>query len=311
MTFDWAPADLAADIAPVRVLGDAHRYTLSLPRHWDFLFPSGGVLTAAALRAAEHAIGDPSFRLCSTSTIFCDPIQAGDAEIDVDILRAGSAAVQVRAHFRLRQETEPEVSAKPGRFPDTAGAQILATFARDRSGPDIIGATMPEVPPPADCPDMLVDDGRNPHLKAPFFANVDVRLARGTRFWTPEFVAGPARYARWFRYRRPQRDAAGRFDRLAFAPIADTMPASLTNAVGPGTYRFFAPSLDFTLHVIDDTDGEWILVSSYSRRARAGWAIGEAELWDERGRLVAFASQAMYIRNVVGEPPVRDATKPS
>ena len=87
------------------------------------------------------------------------------------------------------------------------------------------------------------------------------------------------------------------------------MPAALTNAVGPGTYRFFAPSLDLTVHVVDDTDGEWILVSSYARRARAGWAIGEAELWDERGRLVAFASQAMYIRNVVGEPPVRDATK--
>lgn len=295
-TFDWAPADLATDITPVRVPGDAHRYTLTLPRHWDFLYPSGGVVTAAALRAAEHAIGDPTFRLTSTCTIFCDPIQAGDVEIDVEILRAGSAAVQVRVHLR---------------FPDTAGAQILATFARERSGPDIIGATMPDVPPPADCVDMLVDDGKNPHLKASFFANVDVRLARGTRFWTPEFVAGPARYARWFRYRRPQRDAAGRFDRLALLPIADTMPAALTNAVGPGPYRFFAPSLDLTVHVVDDTDGEWILVSSYARRARAGWAIGEAELWDERGRLVAFASQAMYIRNVVGEPPVRDATKHS
>jgi acyl-CoA thioesterase len=295
-TFDWAPADLAVDITPVRVPGDAHRYTLALPRHWDFHYPSGGVVTAAALRAAEHAIGDPTFRLISTSTIFCDPIQAGDLEIDVELLRAGSAAVQVRAHLRA---------------PGTAGAQILATFARDRSGPDIVGATMPDVPAPADCVDMLADDGRNPHLKATFFANVEVRLASGTRFWTPEFVAGPARYARWFRYRRPQRDAAGRFDRFALAPIADTMPAALTNAVGPGPYRFFAPSLDLSLHIIDDTEREWILVASYARRARAGWAVGEAELWDDTGRFLAFASQAMYIRNVVGEPPVRDATKPS
>jgi acyl-CoA thioesterase len=292
--FDWAPADLAADITPVRAPGDAHRYTVSLPRHWDFLYPSGGVVTAAALRAAEHAIGDPSFRLISTSTIFCDPIQAGELEIDIEILRTGKAVVQVRAHLRL---------------PETAGAQILATFARDRSGPDITGAVMPDVPPPDQCVDMLVDDGRNPHLKAPFFANVDVRLAKGTRFWTPDFTAGPARYARWFRYRRPQRDAAGRFDRFALAPIADTMPASITHAIGPGTYRFFAPSLDFTLHVVDDTEREWILVSSYSRRARAGWAIGEAELWDDSGRLVAFASQAMYIRTIAGEPPVRDASR--
>ncbi|MBZ0232053.1 MAG: thioesterase family protein [Deltaproteobacteria bacterium] len=294
--FPWAPADLAADIAPVRVPGDAPRYTLSLPRHWDFLYPSGGVVTAAALRAAEDAIGDPTLRLISTSTIFCDPIQAGDVEIEVDLLRTGSAAVQVRVQLR---------------FPGTAGAQLLATFARERPGPDIVGAAMPDVPPPAACIDLLADDGKNPHLKAPFFANVDVRLARGTRFWTPEFVAGPARYARWFRYRRPQRDRAGRFDRLAYAPIADTMPAALTHAIGPGPYRFYAPSLDLTLHVVDDTDREWILVSAYVRRARAGWAIGEAELWDDAGRLVAFASQAMYIRNIVGEPPVRDATKPA
>lgn len=294
--FDWAPADLATDITPVRVPGAVHRYTLSLPRHWDFLYPSGGVVTAAALRAAADTIGDPSFRLISTTCIFCDPIQAGDLLIDVEPLREGKAVMQVRVHVR---------------FPDTAGAQILATFARDRTGPDIIGATMPDVPPPEQCVDMLADDGRNPHLKATFFANVEVRLARGTRFWTPEFVAGPARYARWFRYRRPQRDAEGRFDRFALAPIADTMPAALTNAVGPGTYRFFAPSLDLTMHVVDDTEREWILVSSYARRARAGWAIGEAELWDDTGRFVAFASQAMYIRNTAGEPPVRDATKPT
>jgi len=295
-TFAWAPADLAADITPVRVPGDGHRYTLALPRHWDFHHPSGGVVTAAALRAAEHAIGDPTFRLVSTSTIFCDPIPAADVEIDVELLRSGSAAVQVRAQLRV---------------PGTAGAQLLATFARERTGPDVIGATMPDVPPPDDCLDLLADDGKNPHGKAPFFANVELRLAQGTRFWTPEFVAGPARYARWFRYRRPQRDAAGRFERLAYAPLADTMPAALTHAIGPGAYRFHAPSLDLTLHVVDDTEREWILVSAYTRRARAGWAIGEAELWDDAGRLVAFASQAMYIRNLVGEPPVRDATKPA
>jgi acyl-CoA thioesterase len=295
-TFDWAPADLATDITPVPVDGEPTRFTLTIPRHWDFHYPSGGVVTAAALRAAAMVIGDPSFRLISTTCIFCDPIQAGDVLIDVEILRAGKAVVQARSHLR---------------FAGSAGAQILATFARERTGPDIIGATMPDVPLPDDCVDMLVDDGRNPHLKASFFANVDVRLARGTRFWTSDFVAGPARYARWFRYRRPQRDDAGRFDRLALAPIADTMPAALTHAIGPGSYRFFAPSLDLTMHVVDDTEREWILVSSYARRARAGWAIGEAELWDDTGRLVAFASQAMYIRNVTGEPPVRDATKPA
>ncbi len=298
MSFSWAPADLAADIAPVRAGGEdgaaTHRYALTIPRHWDFLFPSGGVVTSAALRAAALTIDDPSYRLVSATSIFCEPIHAGDVVIDVEVLRAGGAAVQTRMHLHP---------------PESAGAQVLATFARDRAGPDITGARMPSVPPPDACLDLLADDGKNPHLKAPFFANVDVRLARGTRFWTPDFVAGPARYARWFRYRRPQRDAAGRLDRLALPPIADTMPAALTHAIGPGPYRFHAPSLDLTVHVVDDTDREWVLVSVYARRARAGWAIGEAELWDDTGRLLAFASQAMFIRNVTGDPPVRDASE--
>ncbi len=294
MTLPWAPADLGVDIAPLRTPGDDHRYTLDIPRHWDFLFPSGGVVTSAALRAAEHAIGDPSYRLVSATAMFCEPIHAGAVAIDVEILRAGGAAVQTRTHLRT---------------PGQAGAQVIATFGRDRAGPDIRGAAMPDVPPPDRCPDLLADDGKNPHLKARFFANVDVRLACGARFWTPDFTAGPARYARWFRYRCPQRDTAGRFDRLALAPIADTMPAALTHAVGPGPYRFHAPSLDLTVHVVDDTEREWVLVSAYARRARAGWAIGEAELWDDTGRLLAFASQAMYIRSISGDPPVRDATE--
>jgi acyl-CoA thioesterase len=288
------PADLRADTTPAS-LGD-RRYTLTVPRHWDFLLPSGGVVTTAALRAAAAAIGDAGYRLISATAIFCEPIHPGAVELDVEVLRAGGAAVQTRIQLRP---------------PGSPGAQVLATFARDRSGPDVRGARMPDVPPPAACPDLLVEDGRNPHLKARFFHNVECRLARGDRLWTPEFRAGPARYARWFRYHHAQRDDDGRFDRLALAPIADTMPAALTQAIGPGSYRFFAPSLDLTLHVIDDTEREWVLVSAYVRRARAGWAIGEAELWDDEGRLLAVASQAMYVRGVAGEAPVRDATDPT
>jgi len=292
-------ADLAADTTPVPTAGapgETRRgYALTLSSQWDFLYPSGGVVMTAALRAAAAALADPDYRLVSATAIFCEPIKPGAVELDVELLRVGGAAVQTRTHLHP---------------PGSAGAQILATFARERTGPDVRGARMPTVPPPAACPDLLADDGKNPHLRARFFGNVEMRLARGHRFWTDEFQAAPARYARWFRYHRPQRDAAGRFDRLAHAPLADTMPAALTQAIGPGAYRFYAPSLDLTLHVVDDTEREWLLVSAYVRRARAGWAIGEAEVWDDTGRLLAVASQAMYVRTITGAPPVRDATEP-
>lgn len=286
-------ADLRADTTPTPI--GERRYAWTVSRRWDFLSPSGGMITAAALRAAAHAVGDEAYRLISATTIFCEPIQHGDVELDVEVLRAGSAAVQTRTHLRAA---------------GAAGVQVLATFGRERSGPDVRGARMPDVPLPDACRDLLEDDGKNPHLRAPFFANIEARLARGDRFWTDEFRARPARYGRWFRYRRPQLDGAGRLDRLALIPIADTMPAALTQAIGPGSYRFHAPSLDLTMHFVDDTDGEWVLVSAYVRRARGGWAIGEVELWDDTGRLLAFASQAMYVRTLTGEAPVRDATEP-
>lgn len=247
---------------------------------------------SAALRAAEDAISDASYRLVSATSLYCDPVDHGEVELDVEILRTGSAAAQVRCHLRNHAR---------------AGLQLTATFARERVGPDVRGALPPDVPPPERCADLLTEASRNPHERAPFFANLECRLGRGTHLWSSELIAGPPRYARWFRYRRPQRDAAGRFDRLALPPIADTMPAALTQAIGPGPYRFFAPSLDLTLHVVDDTDREWVLVSVYVRRARGGYAIGEAELWDDAGRFLGFATQAMYVRTLAGEPPIIDA----
>jgi acyl-CoA thioesterase len=86
------------------------------------------------------------------------------------------------------------------------------------------------------------------------------------------------------------------------------MPPALLQAIGPGDYRFYAPSCDLTIHCVDDTDREWVLVSIRARRARAGWAIGEAELWDDEGRLLGVAVQTMYVSSLRGEPPVIDAS---
>jgi len=286
-----APADLAADTTAERVAPG--RYRLDVSRRWDFLLPSGGMVTSAALRAAAAELGDDDLRLVSATAIFCEPNHPGPVDIDVELLRAGGSAVQTLVHMRA---------------PGGAGVRVTATFGRERVGPDLRGAAPPDVPPPDASLDLTADEPRNPHARARFFTNLECRMAVGTRFWTDEFVAGPARCGRWFRYRRPQRDVRGHLDRLALLPIADTMPAALTQAIGPGSYRFHAPSLDLTMHVVDDTDREWVLVSAYVRRARGGWAIGEAELWDDQGRLLAVASQAMYVRTMAGEPPVVDAS---
>jgi acyl-CoA thioesterase len=293
MSDDREAADLAADTEPTPEGGG--RYRVQVSNRWDFALPSGGVLTTCALRAAERELADDGLRLGSATAIFCTPIQVGPLALEVVVLRRGGSAAQVR------------VSAHAGGSADI-GYEVSATFCRDRRGPDLRAARMPVVPAPDECPSMLDDHPSNPHNKSRFFGQVDARLAQGDRFWRGGWQAGPARYARWFRFKRPQRDAHGRFDRLALAPLADTMPPALLQAIGPGDYRFYAPSCDLTLHALDDTDREWVLVSIRARRARAGWATGEAELWDDTGRLLGVATQTMYISSLRGEPPIVDAS---
>lgn len=304
-------ADLAADTA-VRADPDVPgRYHIQLPDHWDYLMPSGGVVMTCALRAAEAALGEPLLRLASATTIFCTPIHVGKLIADVTVLRRGGATAQVRVALR---DAEPppqkeKDKSEAGGEGDDRGLELTATFLRDRRGADVIGVPFPAVKSLADA--TSIEDGlpNNPHTRFRFYHQLECKIAEGDRFWAPGFEAGPARYARWLRYKAPQRDADGRFDRLAIPPLIDTMPTALHRAIGPGGYRFYAPSLDLTTYIVDDTVREWLLVAVTVRRARMGWAIADTEVWDDEGKLVAYGAQAMYLHNLSGEPPILDASK--
>jgi acyl-CoA thioesterase len=287
-------ADLAVDTTVHADPQAPGRYRVTLPDHWDFMMPSGGVVMTCALRAAVAELGDPTLRFASATTIFCTPLKNGPLVIDVVVLRRGGSTAQVRVALR-------DGSGEPG-------LELLATFLRDRKGPDVRGVAFPRVRSLADA---LPVDGESRHaaLRMRFHQQLEYRIAEGERFWQPDDAAGPARYARWARYRTPQRDAAGNFDRLALPPLIDMMPAALHRAIGPGEYRFFAPSLDLTTYVIDDTPREWLLCAITARRAKAGWAIADTDVWDDEGRYIAHGSQGMYLRGVAGEPPVVDASE--
>ncbi|MEO8701734.1 MAG: thioesterase family protein [Kofleriaceae bacterium] len=294
------PADLALDTAVTADPSTPGRYHLTLPDHWDYLLPSGGAVMTCALRAAEAAIGDPLLRLGSATAIFCTPMNPGKLVADVTILRRGGATAQVRVALK---HAAPPIDA------ENEGVELLATFIRDRKGPDVRGIAPPTTAL-ALADSISIEDGapNNPHTRFRFYHQLECKIADGTPFWSQTFAAGPARYARWLRYKVPQRDAHGRLDRLALPPLIDTMPTALHRAIGPGAYRFFAPSLDLTTYVVDDTTREWLLVACVMRRARAGWGIADVEVWDDEGRFLAYGTQAMYLHGLAGEPPIVDAT---
>jgi acyl-CoA thioesterase len=206
-------------------------------------------------------------------------------EIRVEVIRRGNAATQVRAALSSTERPGP-------------GLEVSATFARERQGPDAYGIGMPDVPKPEDCEDAgmraIRSDGQRGWLR-PFYANFEVKLALGAPVWRAEWEAGEARMAFWYRYRVAQR-VHGVLDPLAIPPIADTMPSSLARRLGPHHPRYYAPSLDLTVHFLDPSRADWYLVDVRCQRARNGYATADAEIWDLDGKLIAHASQTMMLR---------------
>lgn len=269
-------ADLLADVAAVEI-GEG-RYRCQLGPAWSFAKPSGGVLTSIALSAMERVVGDPAYRPLSATAIFASAIDEGELEVRIRALRRGRSAVQLRA----------SLTGVGG----DAGLEVSATFARSLSGPSLTGVERPSVPPPGEAEDL-----DQVHARWPFFHQLSTRFGHGARFWQPGFAAAGPRVARWFRYHVPPRRGE-RLDRLALPPLADTMPVAIASHLGGGAPRFYAPSLDLTIHFVADPVGEWILVDSLARRAWDGYASCQAELWDEDGGLVAYATQTMIMKEV-------------
>lgn len=277
--------DLSRESAVTRLDVAPGWYTAELGDNWSFRTPSGGVLMTVALRAMQQELDRPEFRVISANTHFCSPVPAGPLEVRVEILRRGMAAAQLRA--QLSSTTTPG-----------PGLEVSATFGRDRPGVDVIDVEPPALPGPDTARAVVRDALPGTGFQPPFFTNFETRLARGEEWWTQGWKPGPARMARWFRYRTPQVLADGRFDPLAIPPIADTMPPALIQKLGPDREPFHAPSLDLTIHFLEDTRSQWILTDVHAVRARAGYASADAQMWDDQGRLVAVATQMMILRRL-------------
>ena len=100
--------------------------------------------------------------------------------------------------------------------------------------------------------------------------------------------------------RRPARAADGSLDPLAVVTLADRMPGSVRERVGPGGDPWFAPSADLTVHLFEPARTEWLLAHDRARWADDGWASAETTLWAEDGTLVAYGTQMMIFSYPTG-----------
>lgn len=89
----------------------------------------------------------------------------------------------------------------------------------------------------------------------------------------------------------------GRLDPLALIVLADTMPGAVGEKVGRSDRSWFAPSVDLTVHLLDDCRSPWVLAHNRARFAGDGYASADMALWDcgddtrATPRLVAYATQ--------------------
>ena len=270
----------------VEARGDG-RYAADLDERWNLRpLPQGGIITAAAVRAMENELAHDEQRPRTLHTTFAAQVGHGPLEIDVEVLRAGRSMSQVRAEVR-----------NPG---TGRGHLTTCVFGGPRRGFAFTDLRPPDdIPNPGDCPSYRdpPPPGAQVFPTTPFWDElVDGRPALGHAPWD-DYVPDRAERAMWFRFDDSPLLDDGRLDPLALIVLADTMPGAVGEKVGPQERMWFAPSVDLTVHLLDDCRSEWVLGHNRARYAGDGYASADMALWDcgDDGagtpRLVAYATQ--------------------
>jgi hypothetical protein len=111
-----------------------------------------------------------------------------------------------------------------------------------------------------------------------------------------------AERAYWYRFDAPPFLDDGTLDPLALVVLADTMPGAVAEKVGPAGGQWFAPSVDLTVHLLDDCRASRVLAHNPARHAGDGYASADMTLRDcgadgtGEPRLVAYATQMFLFR---------------
>ncbi len=282
----------ATAIAPVA--GAPRCYRADVPDHWNApVIPQGGVVAAIAARAMERELAIPHQTLRSISVVFAAPVRSGAADISVQALRRGRSISQMLATI-----TNPDADA---------GLTAIGVFGAPRAGFTFTDCTMPDVPPPLDCPSFR--DPPPPHVEferrfeATFWDQAEGRAARGVPWWdrTPRTSS---EQAMWYRYDVPPLLDDGSWDPLAVLALCDTMPGAVGQRVGFRDDRpvWMSPSADLHVHMLGTARSEWLLAHNFCRKAAGGYASLEMFMWDPAEGLVAYATQQMFFSFPDGAP---------
>ena len=275
------------------------RFLAHLPATWAApTVPQGGISLAAATRAMQTAIGDVAMSLRSVSCVFAAPVEAGDVEIDVTVLRQGRSVAQALATMRT-----------PGA---AAGLTAIAVFGTKRPGFEFTDLTAPEFPDPTSLPrfrDGLPDGVEMDEDSGPFpiwTNHIEGWAVVGHPPWQHYEPTGSERQTLQ-RFDETPRTDDGSIDPLALVCLCDMMPGAVAERMGqPIDHEWYGPSADLTVHLTGTARSEYLLMRNFARRAGDGYASVEIELWDPTEGLVAYGTQTMIFTFSNGVPEGND-----
>ncbi len=265
---------------------EAGRYEGEIDPAWNLRpLPQGGIVTAIAVRAMAAELDDPSQRLRTLHTTFAAQVADGPVEVDVEVLRRGRSMSHLRAEVRNRGAAR--------------GHLTTGIFGATREGFEFTDLRPPaDVPPPTECGSFRdpVPPGVEWVSMRFWDELVEGRPAIGHAPWE-DYVPDRAERAAWYGFDEPPYLDDGTIDPLALIVLADTMPGAVGEKIGPRDRQWFAPSIDLTVHLLDDCRSRWVLAHNCARFAGDGYASADMALWDygDDGtappRLVAYATQ--------------------
>lgn len=227
----------------------------------------GGHVISMLARACEQAVGDPGRAMRSLTVHYVAPAQAGPFEMVTQIDRTGRSLSNVRAQI-------------------VQGGSVIASAMAALGGPwesiEWDHTSMPDVPPPEECPDLWEGTGGFTKLHH----NFDYRRAMGGAIRSGE-----------------RKHLTGGWIRLRdYRPVDAALAAGLSDTWVPGpftmlTERAMFPTIDLSVHflrplpLVGDDGSEHCLVWHRLDTSTGGYVIQDTEVWTRSGVLLARGRQ--------------------
>ena len=267
--------------------GGPGQYLAEVSPQWRLIGPSGGFLSALALRAA---VAESEFD--RPATYYCHYLNAateGDARLSVSSLRRSRRAESLRVDFDQEERRVLEA---------------LVWTAAAGEGVDHYTADMPGAGAPDDHPPIETYVPEWPPFE--FWRNFDSRPVP-LPGQVPT-VPGRAAIRAWVRFRPRATFKEPGLAAARLVLLADTFvyPAA---QMAHATWRppYWGVSLDLAVTIHDPgLDAQWLLVDAETPTATGGVMGGWVHVWSTEGRLLASSVQQMLQRPFERAPDVHD-----